>query len=119
MSPLCLPVASPPAPAGPAVPEAARPAPSGDSGLAMPAHRRADLQAFATLLTQVYRIPCHVVWHSHDARQHRLYAWTTAEGWQCHVGTEADLAHQLHVLGATWRAAQRRQHHRQPSEGQP
>ena len=112
MSPLCLPVASQPAPAVPAVIGAARPALYGDPRLSMPTHRRADLQAFATLLTQVYHIPCHIVWHSHDAHQHRLYYWTSASGWQCQVGAEADLAHQLHVLGAAWRAAQRHQHQR-------
>jgi hypothetical protein len=71
--------------------------------------RRQDLEAFATLLDEVYHLPCSLVWHSHDSRQHRLHFWTPSDGWQCEVGTIADLAHRLHVLGVAQRAAQRQQ----------
>jgi hypothetical protein len=72
--------------------------------------RRRDLEAFATLLEEVYHLPCSLVWHSYDAHQHRLHFWTPSDGWQCEVGTTADLAHRLYALGVIQRAAQRQQH---------
>jgi hypothetical protein len=72
--------------------------------------RRRDLEAFAILLDEVYHLPCSLVWHSYDAHQHRLHFWTPSDGWQCEVGTTADLAHRLYALGVSQRAAQRQQH---------
>lgn len=74
--------------------------------------RRQDLEAFATLLDEVYHLPCSLVWHRYDTHQHRLHFWTPTDGWQCEVGTMADLAHRLYALGVTQRAAQRQQHRR-------
>ena len=81
--------------------------------------RRRDLEAFATLLDEVYHLPCSLVWHSHDAHQHRLHFWTPTAGWQCEVGTIADLAHRLYALGIAQRAAQRQQHRRRMQEAPP
>jgi hypothetical protein len=82
------------------------------------ARRQRDVEAFATLLNEVYHLPCTLVWHSHDTHQHRLHFWTSADGWQCEVGTIADLAHRLYVLGVSQRAAQRLKHRRHSQEGQ-
>src|SRR5262249_9049392 len=78
--------------------------------------RQQTLQAFATLLTQTYQLPCHLVWHPHDDHQHRLYVWTPSAGWPCQAAPEPALAHQLQVLGMAQRAAQRQRHPRQAPE---
>ena len=94
----------------------ARHAPAAEANPLAQLHRRRDLEAFATLLDEVYHLPCSLVCHSHDARQHRLHFWTPTDGWQCEVGTIADLAHRLYALGVAQRAAQRQQHRRRRLE---
>jgi hypothetical protein len=97
----------------------ANPVPAAEADSLAQRQRRRDVEAFATLLNEVYHLPCTLVWHSQDAHQHRLHFWTPVEGWQCEVGTIADLAHRLYVLGITQRAAQRRQYRRRTQEGPP
>ena len=94
----------------------ARQAPAAEANPLAQLRRRWDLEAFAVLLDEVYHLPCSLVWHSHDASQHRLHFWTPTDGWQCEVGTTADLAHRLYVLGVSQRAAQRQQLRRRRPE---
>ena len=95
------------------------PPPAPEADLRAQQRRRRDVEAFATLLDEVYHLPCSLVWHSYDPQQHRLHFWTPTAGWQCEVGTTAALAHRLYALGVAQRAAQRQQHRRRRQDGHP